>query len=70
MTTERVTHGSIELSNITSDWAYTIQKPDSWDENPPLLSIEFHPGSAGDIMVLRKNWTLALFDFMQKPTAT
>ena len=47
--------GTIEITDLTADWVYENSKPDDWpNQNPRMLSIEFHPGSANDRCVVKQ----------------
>jgi hypothetical protein len=53
MTTELEFEGTLELSNIDADWDFSTQRPSKWQVNPRISSIEFHPGAANDLLVVR-----------------
>ena len=54
MTTELEQDGCLEITSITGDWDYKASKPGNWPDFPRLNSIEFHPGSANDRMVIKQ----------------
>ena len=55
MTTQIDLNGCLDISEITADWDYEVSKPLNWHNRPRLLSIEFHPGSASDRMVIKES---------------
>ena len=54
MTTQLDLNGCLDISEIDADWDYGDSKPDDWHNRPCLMSIEFHPGSASDRMVIKE----------------
>ena len=55
MTTAIELNGCLDITSIDADWDYASGKPSHWAERPRLLSIEFHPGSASDRMVIKES---------------
>jgi hypothetical protein len=47
--------GTILVEGIDADWDYDTDKPHGWPDNPRLSSIEFHPGSTSDRMVVKQH---------------
>jgi hypothetical protein len=41
-------NGTLQITEISADWDYKTNKPDSWPERPRLTSIRFNPGAADD----------------------
>lgn len=55
MTTSLYQDGTIEITDLTSDWDYGTDKPASWPDYPRISSIEFHPGAANDLCIVRNH---------------
>jgi hypothetical protein len=45
--------GCLEITNIAADWDYKSGKPDDWPDTPRLTSIEFDPGAADDVLMVK-----------------
>ena len=54
MATENERDGCLVLESIAADWDYRASKPTDWPDNPRLNSIEFHPGAADNVMVVKQ----------------
>jgi len=52
--TQLETDGCLILTAIDADWSYKASRPATWPELPRISSIEFHPGSTSDRMIIKQ----------------
>lgn len=54
MATELELDGCLEISGIAADWDYNSSKPANWPARPRINSIQFDPGAADDILLIKE----------------
>lgn len=54
MATELELNGVLEITSIAADWDYRASKPSNWPDHPRIASIQFDPGAADDVLLIKE----------------
>ena len=46
--------GCLEITGIAADWDYNSNRPPGWPVKPRIMSIEFDPGAADDVLLIKE----------------
>jgi hypothetical protein len=53
LATQIESRGGLVITAIAADWSYNVSKPPFWEDLPRIASIQFDPGAAADVLVIK-----------------
>jgi len=53
MATQSESLGGLVITGIAADWDYIASKPPFWPNLPRIASIQFDPGAAADVLIVK-----------------